>query len=112
MYQKSIFYAPVKDLDFTSAKGRKKKIDDTLEGPITSIAKRQQKSLAVSSPSDNEISKFYKALSECGSRPATLSATLLYANLFHPKTSLSNFPQPLPERRVPNGLRNTLGYLL
>ena len=41
--------------------------------------------------------KFYKTLSECGSKPAILSVTLPYANDFQPKTSRSNFPQLLPE---------------
>ena len=30
-YQKNIPYCPINDLDFTSAKGKKKSIDDTLE---------------------------------------------------------------------------------
>ena len=96
-YQKSIPYAPVKDLDFTSAKGKKRKIDCALADPTPSVAKCPRKPVAVNPPSDDELVKFYKTLSECGSKPAILSVTLPYANDFQPKTSRSNFPQLLPE---------------
>lgn len=69
-YQKNIPYAPVKDLDFTSAKGRKMKIDSALADPTPTVAKRLRKPLTISPPSDGEIEKFYKTLSECGSKPA------------------------------------------
>ena len=96
-YQKSIPYSPVKDLDFTSAKGKKRKIDCALAYPTPSVAKCPRKPVAVNPPSDDELVKFYKTLSECGSKPAILSVTLPYANDFQPKTSRSNFPQLLPE---------------
>lgn len=57
---KNIPYAPVKDLDFTSAKGKKNKIDDALAEPsTTSVAKRARKSLAASL-SPPEIEHLYK----------------------------------------------------
>jgi len=52
-YQKEIPYAPVKDLDFTSAKG-KKKIDHALADPTPTAAKRPRKHVIVSSHSDEE----------------------------------------------------------
>lgn len=93
-YQKNIPCAPVKDLDFTSAKGRKKKIDAALADPAPSSTKRLRKPLAICPPSDIEVEKFYKTLSNCGSNPAILSVTLPYAKDFQPKTSLPSFPQP------------------
>ena len=83
-YQKNIPYAPVKDLDFTSAKGRKRKIDSALSDETPPITKHQRRPRAISPPSDKEIEKFYKTLSECGTKSAILSVTLHYANNFQP----------------------------
>ena len=82
---------------FTSAKGKKRKIDCALADPTPSVAKCPRKPVAVNPPSDDELVKFYKALNECGSKPAILSVTLPYANDFQLKTFRSNFPQLLPE---------------
>ena len=57
-YQKSIPYATVKDLDFTSAKGKKRKIDCALADPTPSVAKYPRKPVAVNPPSDDELVKF------------------------------------------------------
>ena len=99
-YQKEIPYAPVKDLDFTSAKGKKQKIDSGLNQVMTSSATNSQRRKSVADvcpPSGTEIDQFYKALSGCGTKPAVLSVTLPFAYDFQPKTTLTNFPQPLPE---------------
>ncbi len=71
---------------------------------LTPSAKCPRKSLAVCPPSEEELQKFYKTLSECRSKPAILSVILPYANDFQPKTSCSNFPSPLPEYLI-------MGYL-
>ena len=44
-YQKNMPYAPVKDLDFTSAKGRKRKIDSALSDETSPITKHQRRYL-------------------------------------------------------------------
>ena len=63
--QKNIPYAPVKELDFTSAKGKKNKIDVALAEASLPIAKRVRKSPSngISPPDDTEIETFYKMLS-------------------------------------------------
>ncbi len=96
-FQKNIPYAPVKDIDFTSAKGKKRKIDDALTDSTVSTSKKARMSPTVSPPTDVALEHFYKTLSECGSKPAIISVTLPYANDFQPKTSLPNFPLPLPQ---------------
>jgi len=95
----NISYAPVKDLDFTSAKGRKKNLDGALmdsTGDTTSVKHPKEVDM-VSSPTDGEIDNIYKKLSKSSSNSAILSIILPYAKDFQPKSTLSSFPQALPE---------------
>lgn len=95
-YQKNIPYCPIKDLDFTSAKGKKKRIDDALE--VEAPAKRMRRTpTTVDSPDVMDISNFYSKLSECGTKPAILSIIPPYANNYKPKSDLPEFPAPLTE---------------
>ncbi len=101
-YQKNIPYAPVKDLDFTSAKGRKKKIDCVLADPIPTVAKRQRKPLAISSLIDSEIEKFYKTLSEGVSRQYYQSFFLM------PMTSVPKRPSQTSHNLCMNFIKKSI----
>ncbi len=97
-YQKSIPYARVSDIDFTSAKGKKKKIDTALSNPLPSkTSTRKSVSVGISAPTDAQLEGFYKAMNECGTKPAILSVVLQYANNYTPKSSLPTYPKPLSE---------------
>lgn len=88
-YQNDILYAPVKDLDFNSVKGKKKKMDLTLSADTpqpSHVEKHKQKQL-VSEPSHSS----YEKLNECFSNPAILSITLPYAYNYQPKIASACF---------------------
>ena len=103
MYQKDIPYAPVKDVDFTSAKRKKMKTDLVLNHVTTLSATNSQRRKSVATanvcpPSGTEIEQFYKALiSGCDTKHAVFSVTLPFAYDFQPKTTLPKFQQLLPE---------------
>ena len=84
----------IKDLDFTSAMGKKRKVDCALADSTVLTLKNTRKCYTVSPPTYAALEKFYETLSECGSKSVILLITLPYANDFQPKTSLPNFPLP------------------
>ena len=51
-FQKNIPYAPVKDLDFTSSMGKKRKIDCALAGSTVLTSKNTRKCHTVTPPTD------------------------------------------------------------
>ena len=89
--QKNIPYCPIKDLDFTSAKGKKKSIDDALEVEPHPKQIQRPPSTVVDSPDIIDNNNFYSKLSECGTKPAILSITPPYANNYKPKRVSSTF---------------------
>jgi len=98
-FQKSIPYLPAKDIDFTSAKVKKRKIDDAANSSVCASAFSSSslnvRSPVVKPPDANELKSLFKALGECDSKPAVLSLIPEYANRYIPKSRLSNFPKPL-----------------
>lgn len=98
-YQKDIPYAPVRELDFTSAKGKRDRINAALSDPLPTKLKRVRKSpsVGITPPDDTKIEQFYRTLSKCGTKPAVLSVVLPYAKDYEPKSSCPIFPKPLPE---------------
>ena len=94
---KNIPYCPIKDLDFTSAKGKKKSIDDALEVEPHPKRIRRPPSTVVDSPDIIDINNYYSKHSECGTKPAILSITPPHANKYKPKSDLPVFPAPLTE---------------
>ena len=98
-FQKSIPYLPVKEIDFTSAKVKKRKIDDAANSSACASASPSSslnvQSPVVKPPDANELKSLFKALGECDSKPAVLSLIPEYANRYIPKSRLSNFPKPL-----------------
>ena len=94
---KKIPCCPIKDLDFASAKGKKKSIDDALEVEPHPKRNRRPPSTVVDSPDIIDINNSYSKLSECGTKPAILSITPPYANNYKPKSDLPEFPAPSME---------------
>ena len=95
-YQKNIPYARVHDLDFTSPKGKIDTALDTLPPPSKATTHKSV-SVGISPPTEAELSKFYKSLSDCGTKPGILSVVLPYAKGYAPRSSLRSIPTPLPE---------------
>ena len=90
---KKVEYLPIKDIDFTSARGKKRKLDEMLESD--KIITKVQVSTDDTTPTDDDMELLFKNLSLCGTTPAVLSLISEYSDKYIPKTSLPNFPQPL-----------------
>ena len=94
-YLKSVEYLPIKEIDFTSAKGKKRKLDEAIDQDtdptnITEVSVARGKV-----PSESEMDLLFENLSFSGTKPAILSLIPKYADSYMPKSSSSDFPQPL-----------------
>ena len=90
---KKIDYLPIKDIDFTSAKGKKRKLDQSLEGVVL-----EESTVTVkegSRPTDENFSLYYCSISQQDTKPSILSLIPEYSNNYVPKVSQSQYPQPL-----------------
>ena len=94
----AVEYLEIRDIDFTSARGKKRKLDETLEGSETNSDRPVSKSGTL--PTDTEMEHFFNNLSLCDTKPAILSLVPPHSDRYIPKASLSNFPKPLPSLRT------------
>ena len=90
---KSVNYLPIKDIDFTSARGKKRKLDDMID--VSESTEGVSISTNASKPTDSEMEQFFANLSLCEIQPAILSLIPKYSDTYVPKLSLSTLPQPL-----------------
>ena len=100
-FQKEIPYAPVQELDFTSAQAKRKKIDEAIqdenEVPNTNQASassdvHQHDLDFCSRPTELELKSFFDKISRCKSKPAILSLIPDYQDRYISKSSLPSFP--------------------
>ena len=110
-YLKTVEYLPIKDIDFTSAKGKKRKLDDMIDGnekqmddPKVSV--RGKKS------TESELAMLFENLSCGGTKPAILSLVSKFSDLYVPKSSCADFPQPLNLLKEPSYLQLSYHELL
>lgn len=106
-FQKDMDYLPVKCIDFTSAKGKKTKLNEVIEDSSLAFQKEASGSASQMSVSCSEEDKrsLFKMLSESGTKPAILSLISGYSDSYVPKTSLPEFPEPLLTLYNPNFLK-------
>ena len=94
---KKIEYLPVKEIDFMSAKGKKRKLDDALEGTVPEEDDTTIKE--GSRPTSDELALFYKNISLQGTKPSILSVIPKHSGSYVPKSTQPHFPQPLTALR-------------
>ena len=115
-FQKDIPYVPIKDMDFTSAKAKKRKIDNEINSsdctPMSTHLSSRSESVPVRSPDASELKSFLKKLGNCKSKLAILSLIPDYASRYIPKSQLSNFPTPLQSLYNPKYLEMNYTDLL
>ena len=87
---KSVQYLPTKQIDFTSARGKKRKLDDMLEGCETQVDEVMVKQ--GSEPTDDEMVLFFSNLSLCDTKPAILSLIPEYSDNYVLKSSSRSLP--------------------
>ena len=95
----TVQYMEIKDIDFTSARGKKRKLNEILEGTQTSSDTPGPISKSGTSPTDTELEQFFSNLSLCDTKPAILSLVPPHSDRYVPKVSLANFPQPMTSLR-------------
>jgi hypothetical protein len=94
-FQKEIPYLPVKEIDFTSARRKKTKLE-CQELCKPSMEPQQLKLIDdLKPPSESELKAFFEKLNQCNTKPAILSTVPEYALNYVPKSSLDCFPSPL-----------------
>ena len=94
-------YAEVSNIDFTSAKSKKKQFDSCVRNLESGTPSPQQSPMmscqSIPAPSDTKISNFFKKLHVGGARSAILSVTEPYNKDFIPKDAKSSLPKPLTD---------------
>ena len=71
-------YLPIKCIDFTSAKSKKKKLDDIIESTTCSQGRRLANEVpkVIKVPNAEEMNTLYKKLSESATKPGVLCLIL------------------------------------
>lgn len=109
-YLKKVDYQRIKDIDFTSAQGLKKKHDEIISSTqsmaIPTVIEEKESTLKhISKPTSAELDLFFANLSIADTKPAILSLMPKYSDKYVPKTSLPEFPLPLTELYKPDYLK-------
>ncbi len=110
-FQKNMEYLPVKDIDFSSAKIKKIKLDDAIDSvsntavpcSINNLSGNSAKN--VSFPSANEMNSLYSSINKSKSKPGILSIIPEFSDKYVPMYSLPEFPRPLSLLYDPNNLK-------
>ena len=83
-YQKEVQYLPIKDIDFTSARGKKRTLDDQIKAvddntvdaedveDVEAGESEQPKKIG-SKSTESELALLFQNLSTCGTKPGVLS---------------------------------------
>lgn len=113
-FKKNMDYLPVKCIDFTSAKGKKKKLDEAIEGStmLDCLECDSGSACKISLCSAEDLDIFYNSLSHSGTKPAILSLIPEHSSSYVPKHSLPEFPQSLLLLYDPNFLKLSYPELL
>ena len=95
---KSAQYFPINDINFTSARGLKRKLDGTISSPqsesiLSTVTEIVASTCAVESTID-ELNLLFKYISLQGTSSAVLSLAPSYSDKFVPKSTVG-FPEPL-----------------
>jgi hypothetical protein len=86
-------YKSVRDIDFTSAKTKKRKLDQAIaESSPVNHGPKQRKLPVVQEPNVHELDNFFSNLSRTGTKPAILSLVPKFAKSYRPKVLDSKYP--------------------
>ncbi|KAK6176048.1 hypothetical protein SNE40_014409 [Patella caerulea] len=98
---KGVTYKQCREIDFTSAKTMKKKMDTMLDRNCSSVLSTPSHNIKkiIPEPTEEELSTFFKSLHASESKPAILSLISPYAEEFVPKPVTEEFPVVLTELR-------------
>ncbi|XP_033747952.1 uncharacterized protein LOC117332971 [Pecten maximus] len=108
---KGVKYAKIKDIDFTSAKSKKKNLDAQFsDTPSSKRGIMQHKQ--VEPPTDEEIRGFLQKLSQTGAQSAILTVKQAFQAPFVPKVLDEQFPKMLTELLRQDMLQSSFSDIL
>jgi len=110
-YLKSVEYLPIEDIDFTSARGKKRKLDDAIDSNETT-SEPQQSTVHGTESTESELEDLFHNLSCGGTKPLVLSLVPQYSDSYVPKSSLESFPKPLKSLQQSQYLKLSYNDLL
>lgn len=94
-------YKRVRDIDFTGAMTKKKKLDEKIENPgetaTCTMSRKSKPVLNIPPPSSEEVTCFIQSLHESGAKPAILSLIDEFADDYVPRSKLKPFQMVLSE---------------
>ena len=93
-FQKDVVYLPIKDIDFTSVKGKKRKLDESVGCSLPKKSFSNSSTTAIT-PSNEDYEAFYEHFSKSDTNQP-FSLVSKYSDPYVPKRMLSTVPQPLP----------------
>ena len=95
----SVPYQELRDIDFSSSKSKKKKLDEQIH--LSSNRKETVTTNTATStsyvPTQIQVKKFFERLHTSNTRPAILSLTPPYNQDYIPKTDTCKLPEPLTQ---------------
>ena len=101
-YLKEVGYLPIKDINFSSAWGKKWTLDDYIKAldaeknAENDLASGSEKSKQIGTKStESELALLFQKLSTGGTKPSVLSVIPNYSDVYVPKSSSKEFPPPL-----------------
>lgn len=102
-FLKEVEYLPVREMDLTSARGKKRLLDGQIKDALSSepsenkiMASDMERSVKVGSRStESELVQLFNNLSLGGTKPGVLSVVPNHSDRYVPKSMSKNFPLPL-----------------
>jgi len=87
-FLKEVQYLPIKDIDFTSAKGKKQTLDDKIKATEVEDVEQEAGELELpkkigSKSTEAELSMPFKNLSTGGTKPGVLSVVPKYSDVYY-----------------------------
>ena len=104
-YMKNVEYQAVKNIDFTSAYGKKRKFDEMIEDDSPLGSFQETMFIVGNPPTDDEMGELFEKLSLTGTKQAILSLIAPYSDQYVPKSSLDVFPKSLKCLQQPSYLQ-------
>jgi uncharacterized Zn finger protein len=111
---KGVSYKEIREMDFTSAKTMKKKLDRKLDsaGDTPSSRSSQKQKTNIPDPTDDELASFFKALNETGSKPAIIALVPAYSEAYVHQPMQEDFPDVLTELKDDDAVELNYSELL
>ena len=107
-------YKRVRDIDFTGAMTKKRKMDGEIENPGEAVrmSRKSKKVPNILPPSSQEVTIFFQSLHKSGTKPAILSLINEFADDYVPQSTSKQFPTVLSELYDENCLKMNKDELL